>query len=156
MGQCKGGTQDKLKALSGYAEWFWLMAKNLKDVENRDWSLFRYFTPGELPVRVYLHASKQKTPGEDLDFIYYTLEDYESAQEFDLVDWDRYRGALIGEVTITGQTVYHVNQATMLPTKRSVWQFGPYCFWVKDGVLYERPIPMLGQLGFWEVNFEKR
>lgn len=27
-----------MKALSGYAEWFWLLAVNIKPVENRDWS----------------------------------------------------------------------------------------------------------------------
>jgi hypothetical protein len=57
-----------MKALSGYGEWFWLLAKGWKDVENRDWSLFRYIKPSELPVRIYLHASK--TPASHESRIY--------------------------------------------------------------------------------------
>lgn len=30
-----------MKALSGYAEWVWLMAMNWKDIENRNWSLYK-------------------------------------------------------------------------------------------------------------------
>ena len=48
--------QTTQNALSGYAEWFWLMTKNWKDVENRNWSITRYVKRDELPVRVYLHT----------------------------------------------------------------------------------------------------
>lgn len=57
-----------MKALSGYAEWFWLLAKNWKDVENRNWSLPHEIAMS-LPYRIYLHASKTAASQEEIDFI---------------------------------------------------------------------------------------
>jgi len=139
-----------VKALSGYAEWFWLMAKNLKDVENRNWSLTRYIKREELPVRIYLHGSKKPADKGDIAFMRRKLAP-EERQEFDAVEWDRYRGSIIGEVTI-------IEELTMddwgKPGCHSKWFFGTYGFVVKDGVLYDNPLPCRGQLGFFEVNLE--
>ena len=139
-----------MKALSGYAEWFWAMAKNLKDVENRNWSLTRYIKRDELPVRVYLHASKKPASKEDIAFIRSKLTPTQR-QEFDTVDWGMYRGTIIGEITIT-------DEVTMddwgMPATHSPWFFGTYGFVVKDGELYGRPLPCRGQLGFFPVELE--
>ncbi len=139
-----------MKALSGYAEWFWLMAKNWKDIENRNWSLTRYIKRGELPARVFLHGSKKPASKADISFIRSKLT-AEQRQEFDMVDWERYRGRIIGEVTITDEVSFDDigRKATHSP-----WFLGEYGFVVKDGVLYERPIPCRGQLGFFEVALE--
>lgn len=139
-----------MKAISGYAEWFWLMCRNLKDVENRDWPLFRYFRSRDLPVKVYLHGSKSAASREEIDFILATLP-CEQAEQFLEVDFRRYRGQIMGEVVITGQTVVRRHQAGMFPGRTSPWLFGPYGFWVKDGVLYQEPVPFTGQLGFFDV-----
>lgn len=151
-----------MKALSGYAEWFWLMAKGWKDVENRDWSLFRYIKPSELPVRIYLHASKTPASHDEWNFISTILiKDIAKFDEFHQVDWHKYRGAIIGEITIIGQCDVEevaamedqVQMLPILPVRRlSKWLFGRYGFWVKDGTLYDKPIPYKGQLGFFEVN----
>ena len=137
-----------MKALSGYAEWFWLMAKNWKDVENRNWSLTRYIKRDELPVRVYLHASKKPASKEDIALIRKNLNPVRR-QEFDQVDWGVYRGNIIGEITIT-------DEVTMddwgHPATHSRWFFGTYGYVVKDGELYDRPIPCRGQLGFFPVE----
>jgi len=140
-----------MKALSGYAEWFWLMAKNWKDVENRNWPLTRYIKRDELPVRIFLHASKTPADKSDIAFIQRKLTP-EQRQEFDSVDWGRYRGAIIGEVTIT-------SEITMddwgMPATHSRWFFGrTYGFVVEDGELYDNPLPCRGQLGFFEVSLE--
>jgi len=139
-----------MKALSGYAEWFWLMAKNWKDVENRSWSITRYFKREELPVRVLLHASKTRAGKSDIAFIRAQLNPVRR-QEFDAVDWERYRGAIIGEITIT-------NEITMedwgKPGTYSRWFFGTYGFVVEDGDLYDRPVPCKGRLGFFPVELE--
>jgi hypothetical protein len=146
-----------VKALSGYAEWFWLLAKGWKDVENRPRPLPKTL---ELPARIYLHASKTPTSYQDDAFILELLT-FEQIEEYIDVDWSKYRGAIIGEITITGQCdVNHVDamaeQVQTLPVSSirnsSKWLFGPYGFWVKDGVLYEKPIPYRGQLGFFEVK----
>jgi len=147
-----------MKALSGYAEWFWLMAKNYKDVENRNWSLFRYFKPADLPVRVYLHASKTKASEDELNFIETMLiKDVSKLDEFLQVDWDKLRGHIIGEVTIVGQ-IRKVpglfNTALADKYAKSPWFFGEYGFAVKDGVLYNKPFQWRGSLGFFEIPSE--
>ena len=139
-----------MKALSGYAEWFWLMAKNWKDVENRNWSITRYLKRAELPVRIYLHASKTPATDRDVWFILSRLTP-EQRQEFKAVDWLKYRGHIIGEVTI-------VDEVTMddmgMKETHSPWFFGEFGFVVTDGVLYDIPIPCRGQLGLFEVKLE--
>jgi len=139
-----------MKALSGYAEWFWLMAKNWKDVENRNWPLTRYIKRDELPVRIFLHASKTPVGKSDIAFIRRKLTP-EQRQEFDSVDWGRYRGAIIGEVTITGEITM---DDWGMPATHSRWFFGTYGFVVKEGELYDNPLPCKGQLGFFEVSLE--
>jgi len=139
-----------MKALSGYAEWFWLMATNWKDVENRSWSLTRYIKRGELPVRVYLHASKRAASRNDVAFIKSKLTPGQR-QEFEAVDWGKYRGHIIGEVTITDEVTF---DDIGMKVTHSPWFFGEYGFVVKDGELYEIPIPCRGQSGFFEVSLE--
>ncbi len=144
-----------MKALSGYAEWFWAMAKNIKPVENRDWPITRYFKLKDLPVRIYLHASKTPSPKKEVSFIRSKLTPVQLA-EFNAVNWEGYRGAIIGEITITGQVTL-VESGILadddgLLAVYSGWFFGIYGFVVRDGVLYDQPIPYRGQLGFFEVN----
>lgn len=133
-------------ALSGYAEWFWLMAKNWKDVENRDWPLSKYIKPMDLPIRIYLHASKTKASNDELNFICDLLSPSQFA-EFKTVDWLKFRGHIIGEITITNYSLMRGYMPQISP-----WAFGKYCFWVRSGVLYEKPIPYKGQLGFFKVD----
>ena len=139
-----------MKALSGYAEWFWLMAKGWKDVENRDWPLERRINLKEnpLPLRIYLHASKTKASVDEIGFICDTLHDLHPVwiDEFLEVDWNKYRGCIIGEITIFEQCSYFARAF------RSPWFFGEYGFRVRDGVLYDKPITYRGQLGFFEVQ----
>jgi len=131
-----------VKALSGYAEWFWLMAMNIKDIENRSWSLFRQVRRESLLIRIYLHASKTATSSRDIDFILSKLTQ-EQTERFWSVCWTALRGKIIGELTITGQVT----------ESESVWFFGPYGFTVRDGQLYEEPIPCKGRLNFFVPDF---
>lgn len=136
-----------MKALSGYAEWFYLIAKGWKDIENRTWPLTRAFKKSQLPVRVYLHASKGSALASDIKFIESQLFPGQ-LQEFRQVNWDLYRGTLMGEATITSQEKFY---PMLRASKWSPWFFGPYGFWLEAGVLYEKPIPYRGQLGFFDV-----
>ncbi len=144
-----------MKALSGYAEWFWLMVKNIKPVENREWSLTRYIKIDELPIRIYLHASKTPAKRGEIEFIIKTLE-IPQLMEFQAVNWERYRGHIIGEITVIGEIEKAYPRNVFIPDfskyESSVWFFGKYGFVVKDGVLYDKPIPYKGQLGFFEVH----
>ncbi len=123
------------------------MAKNWKDVENRTWPLTRFFKPIDLPVRVYLHASKTATPDDELQVIWSTLNP-EQLKEFYLVNFKAYRGAIIGEITFT-ENVFESHLSH--PITDSPWFYGPYGFVAKDGILYEYPIPYKGTLGFFEI-----
>lgn len=137
-----------MKAISGYAEWFWLMAKGWKDVENRNWSMTRYIRRDKLPVRIWLHASKTKTPRRELDYILSRLS-IEQENEFAQVDWSKYRGHLIGQVTLVDEITHSDIGVKHL---YSPWFFGDYGFIVKDGMLLNNPIPYRGQLGFFEIE----
>lgn len=144
-----------MKGLSGYAEWFWLLAKNIKPVENRNWSMSRFFDREELPVRIYLHASKTPAGKEDIAFIRNKLYPNQ-LKEFDAVNWKEYRGAIIGEITITGQVTL-VESGILADDKGlqavySGWFFGVYGFVMENGELYDPPLPYKGQLQFFEVN----
>jgi len=141
-----------MKALSGYAEWFWLLAKNIKPVENRSWSLTRFFDREELPIRIYLHASKTPASKDDIAFIRHKLLP-EQLQEFNAVNWKYYRGAIIGEITVTDQVT--ANEIAMKAVK-SGWFFGPFGFVVENGELYDPPISYKGQLWFFEVTLPSK
>lgn len=54
-------------------------------------------------------------------------------------------GAIIGEVDITGC----VTEST------SVWFAGPYGFTLANPVLYEKPIPCRGALGFFTPDIKE-
>ena len=160
-----------MKALSGYAEWFWLVARGWKDIENRPKPL-PHAMAMELPVRIYLHASKsdhvQRKTNDDLDLIVANLTS-EQLAEFCNVDWDRFRGHIIGEVTITKQMrkfSYKESDGIDIGSQQkeleifarihepaiSPWFFGPFGYAVKDGMLYDKPIPCKGMLGFFEPD----
>jgi hypothetical protein len=140
-------------ALSGYAEWFWLMAKGWKDVENRDWSIHKK-APLEMrdkltrlvtfPVRIYLHASLTHASRDERDFIWENLSLTQQGEYLD-IDWTKYRGKIIGEITITHEVM----------ELDSSWFFGKFGFLVQDGVLYDKPIPCRGQLGFFKPNISE-
>jgi len=144
-----------MKALSGWAEYFWLLAKNIKPIENRNWSLTRFFDMAELPVRIYLHGSKTPAPKDDIAWIREKLYPAQ-LKEFDAVNWKEYRGAIIGEITITGQVTL-VESGILADDKGlqavySGWFFGVYGFVMENGELYDPPLPYKGQLQFFEVN----
>jgi hypothetical protein len=138
------------RALSGYAEYFWLLAMNWKPVENRNWPLTRYFKRGQLPVRIYLHASKNAVKKDDVEYIRSILTDKQWA-EFSAVDWTKYRGKIIGEITITDQVT---PEDIGMKVTHSRWFFGEYGFVVQDGELYEHPVPCRGALGFFPVTLQ--
>lgn len=133
-------------AISGYAEWFWLIAMGWKDVENRKWPLDRYISKADLPACVWLHGSKTKASEADIAFIKARLT-WEQNKRFELVDWSRYRGYLMGQTTISECTKY----GDMLDVRTSKWFFGPYGFWLDNSQLFEKPLPFRGQLGIFPV-----
>lgn len=152
------------------------MAKNWKNIENRRRSLPRDIA-FNLPVRIYLHASKSKHVQHSLfpDDLVFIREHLTADQwtEFCQVDWKILRGTIIGEVTITKQIKKHnyieADHIDIGSQQRelelaiaagepymSPWFFGPFGYIVKDGILYGKPIPCKGQLGFFTPDIPQK
>jgi hypothetical protein len=138
---------EPTKALSGYAEWFWLMATNIKPVENRSWSLTKYIKRDQLPIRIYLHASKTKTPIDEYNFITRNLTK-EQYEQFRRVEWDKIRGTLFATIDVVDEITADENIGKFY----SIWFFGKFGHIVRNGKLLDKPIPYKGQLGYFNVK----
>ncbi|MCK9435740.1 MAG: hypothetical protein M0Q12_00865 [Synergistaceae bacterium] len=130
-----------MKAISGYSEWMWAILMNIKPVENRVWSLFRYVQQKDLPIRIYVHGSKTPASSRDITFIEAHLNKVQLAS-FQSYDFEQARGAVMGEATV-------YRQVTMMDNP---WFFGPYGQLYRDGVLYNRPTPYRGRPGLFEIR----
>ncbi len=119
-----------MRALSIRQPWAWLIVSGYKDIENRTWATrFR--------GRVYVHAGKLTLPLEAFP----AQRDYLRRAGIVLPP-DLPRGALVGEVTITGCVEHSVNP----------WFCGPYGFVLAEPVIYPVPVPCRGRLGFFRVD----
>jgi hypothetical protein len=76
-----------------------------------------------------------------MDFINENLTDSEKV-EFSKVNWSLYSGALIGELDLT--------KCIEVDDTESVWAMGDYCFVRENPILYDKPIPCRGALGFFK------
>jgi hypothetical protein len=146
-------------ALSVKQPWAWLICRGFKDVENRNWKIGRNLRHGqyksyhqanfsiELPARVYVHASKQMDFNGLMsiitgDFGDLSLKQRKWLNNNELII-EQMCGAIIGEVDIT----------SCVEDSKSPWAAaGQYHFMLKNPVLYDKPIPYRGQLGFFEVK----
>ncbi len=128
-----------MKALSIKQPWADLIAKGIKDVENRSW-----FTATR--GRVYIHAGKILDEISFLDIINNTaLYGVELPLKEDLT-----LGAIIGEVDIID---CKFRKASLFDSEFSAWhEVGKWGFYLANPVLYDKPIPCRGQLGFFEVD----
>ena len=118
-----------MRALSIRQPWAWLVVNGYKDIENRTWSTtFR--------GRIYVHAGQRMVADDYPDQREYTT------QAGIVIPAQLARGAIIGEVTITG----------CLSFSDSPWFCGPYGFTLEDPVAYDTPVPFRGQLGFFPVD----
>lgn len=113
----------------------------LKNLENRNWPLPKNF---ELLQRIYVHVSKRDDPIEEvLDFCVKKLK-LPAMSIMMMYSNLLPRGAIIGEVTITGQVTESKNP----------WFTGKYGYILEDPKPYRKPIPCRGKLGFFEPAIE--
>ena len=118
-----------MRALSIRQPWAWLVVNGYKDIENRTWS-------ARFRGRIYVHAGQRVV-----------ADDYPEQREYIteagiIIPRDLPRGAIVGEVTITG----------CVAASDSPWFCGPYGFTLADPLVYEIPVPYLGRLGFFPVD----
>lgn len=133
-----------MKALSIRQPWSYLICAGLKDVENRTW-------PTQFRGRVYVHAGLRQDYAAYSDPTYRELsEEIKSLLNFDQIwDWIAYgQERLPGLGAITGE----VEIVDCITKSASPWFVGPYGFVLANPVLYEKPIPAKGRLGFWEFD----
>jgi hypothetical protein len=132
-------------ALSVRQPWAWLICKNLKDVENRDWPL-EQFAPKEwrdlktkkiiLPQRIYIHASKTL----DKASMEWLLSGNSPLDNFTWAFTPEQFGAIVGETDIVDCVI----------ESDSHWFFGNYGLVIENSVSYDKPIPCKGRLGFFK------
>src|SRR4030043_866437 len=143
-----------MKALSIKQPWAWLICAGYKNIENRNWYLHMpplLDYPGyakNVPMRIYVHSGK-KYDVEGADFLLSQIRRrfpalYQNKTDLDTFLDVEYRselfGAIIGEVDITG----------CVDESDSPWFVGPYGFTLANSVLYGKPVPYKGRLGFFE------
>ena len=144
-----------MKALSIKQPWAWLICAGYKDIENRDWFIGRKPALGgrfqdrglELPQRIYVHAGMSQSemiPEVTLWIKDRLIELQCLRMAATLVNPGLYHGGIIGEVDITG----------CVEESDSPWFVGRYGFVLANPVLYDKPVPCRGQLGFFNVPEE--
>ena len=126
-----------MKALSIKQPWAWLICAGYKDIENRTWATgFR--------GRVCVHAGKAV---DDSGAIWLWENKEMLGIQGCLGEWTAIcnlwkQGAIIGEADIIDCVTW----------SNSPWFVGPYGFILQNPILYDKPIPYKGRLGFFEVN----
>lgn len=122
-----------MKALSLTEPMAWAIFHG-KDIENRPWST-------KVRGRVYIHASK----GFDWEH-YRWMAKNENRLELQLPQPEDFvHGAIIGEVDIVGCVQHHGSRWAM----EGYWHFV-----LSNPVLYDKPIPCRGMLGFFEPKID--
>ncbi len=139
-----------MKALSIRQPWAWLICAGFNDIENRDWHIHMppLLNYPKKSMRIYIHASKTsdvETIGNGCDNEQWILERLTPPQRNSYLKANYTRGAIIGEVDITG----------CVDESPSLWFVGIYGFTLANPVLYDKPIPCKGKLGFFEPELKK-
>jgi len=118
-----------VKVLTVRQPWAGLILAHGKDIENREW-------PTKVRGRIAIHSSKVLR-----------VSDFDDARFVEhmgpKVDWTgpEFRaGCILGTVEIVD----------CVTASDSPWFVGPYGFVLSNPMLFERPIPAKGKLGFWE------
>jgi ASCH domain len=115
-----------VKCLTVRQPWAWLIIAGRKDIENRSW--YTRWT-GKLGI----HAGVNKTHlAEDIATV--------RRQHGIVVPDNLVFGALIGTVDLVG----------CVEDSASDWFDGPYGFVLANPKLLARPVPMRGQMGFFD------
>jgi hypothetical protein len=131
-----------MKALSVKQPWAWLICAGYKDIENRNW-------PTTFRGKIYVHAPKfwENCFADDIYQQYASILEAKGLPYDDFIEWwrrenprtDGLLSGIIGEVDITG----------CVEASDSPWFTGKYGLVLANPVLYERPIPCRGRLGFF-------
>ena len=133
-----------MKALSIRQPWAWLICAGYKDVENRYW-------PTKFRGRIYVHAG-MKLDNKAWEGMWNRgLPVFHSLLLEPIVK--QQLGAIIGEVDIV-DCKYRFGEEN--DNLYSVWhEVGMYGFLLTNPILYDKPIPCKGKLGFFSPPAKK-
>lgn len=136
-----------MQALSIKQPWAWLVCKGIKDVENRTWHIHMppLLNYPATPRRIYVHSGKHIDYRSWPFIICRVDEDIMHELRSLIRGYKLAVGAIIGEVDIIGCT----------DKSDSPWFTGPYAFMLAGGILYDKPIPCRGQLGFFDPGISR-
>lgn len=116
-----------IKCLSVRQPWAWLIVAGHKSLENRTWDT-KYRGP------LLIHASAR--PDDDPDWLCSTIN-YAKGIKFPAMPL----GSIVGQVNLTA----------VVTDSDDYFFDGPYAFQLTDPVMFERPIPLKGKLGLYDV-----
>jgi hypothetical protein len=155
--------KKEMLALSFKQPWAFLVAAGIKDVDNRTWWLHMppFLNYPADPRRIYIHASKTRVASKEYTEAFEQLKRFVKDESEAWRRWFQFwqflarhpLGAIIGEVDITA--CFSADQVGYRYIK-SPWFTGPYGLVLKNAILYDKPIPYKGKLGFFEVDLSKR
>lgn len=126
-----------MKALTIKQPWASLIMFGGKDIENRDWAAPRYL----IGQRIAIHSSKKIDPEEIQDALDMIRGgDFDNPDSWKIINGVQACGVILGTVKLIGCVRDH----------DSPWFCGEYGFILEDPQPFDVPIPMRGQLGFWD------
>lgn len=123
-----------MKALSIRQPWAEMILHHGKDIENRDWNT-------KFRGRFLIHASKAW--GRSEKETYNSLADDLGLREGEIrAPEDLPLGCLIGSGELTD----------VVTSSFSQWFMGDYGFVIRNPIVFKKPIPLKGKLGFFDVE----
>lgn len=150
-----------MKAITVKQPWASLIVHGIKDIENRTWPCPQKY----IGQRVLIHASKAKAKS-----LKFQLTDDQIKCVYDHFNGDiplliEPKGSIIGSVEIVDCVVNHPsiwaekteNYTVGMNPKQHEDITGKkviYNWVLANPVLFEKPIPAIGKLSFWEVESE--
>ena len=132
----------RMRALTLYQPWAWIVVHGPKRVENRRWAPW----PGVIGQRIAIHAGLTYD-GDGERFIRSKGIEPPAPEQLD-------RGAIIGTAIVTGFVRSgDLPGLSPLPADQMPWFFGPVG-WLLDDAQVCTPWPCRGALGLWRVPAE--
>jgi hypothetical protein len=137
-----------MKVISVRQPWAWAIVSGGKDVENRNW-------PTKIRGRVAIHAGKTFDLNLD-ELTIMTNGEYGEPFTSMIRNYPRDYSEIDGPVS---KIIGTVEIYDCVPAEKcfSLWKASGvdhYCWLLRNPVALREPIPMKGQLGFWDVSNE--
>lgn len=127
-------------AISLWQPWAWLLFTPHKVHETRHWRAPERY----IGRRIAIHAAKKRVPEDDLEPIIVAKLDAAPPLAF---------GALLGTAVLAEvRSMRDYGPAHDMDRACGYWAPDRFAWRMEDAKLFDEPIPMKGQQGFWSVE----